>query len=150
MIHASFRKFLTDDFVSLTCCYFYTSSAACRNDGLDKDGNIHWRDLSRTKYRLTKGDLQLDASYASHIPHHVSECFTEVVDCIYFILLFLILFGFSRVCNCYDISHNFPLSPLTSVMLSLSSTVRTLILLLRSLEFDIFFTLNSTETSLEK
>jgi hypothetical protein len=44
-----------------------------------------WRDLSRTKYRLAKGDEQLDFTYrTSDVPHHVSdEQLSELTCCIY-------------------------------------------------------------------
>ena len=44
-----------------------------------------WRDLRRTKWRLAKGDEQLDASYArSHPAHHVNdEPLSELAVCIY-------------------------------------------------------------------
>ena len=44
-----------------------------------------WRDLRRTKWRLAKGDEQLDASYArSQPPHHVNdEPLSELAVCIY-------------------------------------------------------------------
>jgi WD repeat-containing protein 81 len=57
-------------------------------DFTSKNGN--WRDLTKTKYRLTKGDAQLDLTY-QHIkhggenttPHHVSDVLSEITFYVY-------------------------------------------------------------------
>ena len=58
-------------------------------DFSSKSGN--WRDLTKTKYRLTKGDAQLDITY-QHIkhssentssPHHVSDVLSEITFYVY-------------------------------------------------------------------
>ena len=36
------------------------------------------RDLRKTKYRLCKGDEQLDYMYASDHPHHITDCLSEL------------------------------------------------------------------------
>lgn len=50
-----------------------------------KQGN--WRDLTKSKYRLNKGDRQLDLTYqhSSNIstPHHVSESLSEIAYFVY-------------------------------------------------------------------
>lgn len=58
-------------------------------DFSSKNGN--WRDLTKTKYRLTKGDAQLDITYqhiknnaeVSAAPHHVSDVLSEITFYVY-------------------------------------------------------------------
>lgn len=45
-----------------------------------------WRDLSKSKYRLNKGDAQLDITFQSaltSIPHHVSDVLSEITFYVY-------------------------------------------------------------------
>ncbi|KAG0240959.1 WD repeat-containing protein 81 [Actinomortierella wolfii] len=42
-----------------------------------------WRDLSKTKYRINKGDHQLDATFEGPIPHHISETWSDITYYMY-------------------------------------------------------------------
>ncbi|KAJ0177056.1 hypothetical protein K1T71_007065 [Dendrolimus kikuchii] len=48
----------------------------------------NWRDLSKSKYRLNKGDRQLDMTYdvtscSEQIPHHVSDALSDITCYVY-------------------------------------------------------------------
>lgn len=48
----------------------------------------NWRDLTKSKYRLNKGDRQLDMTYdvsscSGQIPHHVSDALSDITCYVY-------------------------------------------------------------------
>lgn len=56
-------------------------------DFVSRNG-MNWRDLTKSKYRLNKGDVQLDLMFApsgatSMIPHHVSDALSEITYMVY-------------------------------------------------------------------
>jgi WD repeat-containing protein 81 len=50
---------------------------------------LNWRDLTRSKFRLNKGDRQLDLTYElssnnnEQVPHHVSDILSEITYYVY-------------------------------------------------------------------
>lgn len=56
-------------------------------DFISRNG-MNWRDLTKSKYRLNKGDQQLDlmfmpASATNMVPHHVSDVLSEITYYVY-------------------------------------------------------------------
>lgn len=56
-------------------------------DFVSRNG-MNWRDLTKSKYRLNKGDIQLDLMFAptvaaNMIPHHVSDALSEITYMVY-------------------------------------------------------------------
>lgn len=56
-------------------------------DFVSRNG-MNWRDLTKSKYRLNKGDVQLDLMFApsgaaNMIPHHVSDALSEITYLVY-------------------------------------------------------------------
>lgn len=56
-------------------------------DFISRNG-MNWRDLTKSKYRLNKGDTQLDLTFAptgaaNMIPHHVSDALSEITYMVY-------------------------------------------------------------------
>lgn len=54
---------------------------------------MNWRDLTKSKYRLNKGDVQLDLMFApsgvaNMSPHHVSDALSEITYYLYMVRLF--------------------------------------------------------------
>lgn len=51
---------------------------------LSNCNGLNWRDLTKSKFRLTKGDRQLDLTYeADGVPHHVSEALSDITYYVY-------------------------------------------------------------------
>lgn len=64
-------------------CHFvlpWVSDLSTRSTGI-------WRDLSRSKFRLNKGDRQLDLTFehapTSQAPHHVTDVLSEITYYVY-------------------------------------------------------------------
>ncbi|EFC41892.1 hypothetical protein NAEGRDRAFT_80587 [Naegleria gruberi] len=54
------------------------------SDPTDPNSRVEWRDLTKTKFRLNKGDEMLDFTYQSpDNPHHVTEPLSEITYFIY-------------------------------------------------------------------
>lgn len=56
-------------------------------DFISRNG-MNWRDLTKSKYRLNKGDTQLDLMFApsgaaNMVPHHVSDALSEITYMVY-------------------------------------------------------------------
>lgn len=50
-----------------------------------RNGSV-WRDLTKSKYRLNKGDTQLDLTFQvsqTNIPHHVSDVLSDITYYVY-------------------------------------------------------------------
>lgn len=42
-----------------------------------------WRDFSKTKFRLNKGDEQLDVTFDGPIPHHITDILSDITYYVY-------------------------------------------------------------------
>jgi len=42
-----------------------------------------WRDFSKTKFRLNKGDEQLDITFSGSTPHHIIDVLTDITYFVY-------------------------------------------------------------------
>lgn len=58
-------------------------------DFVSRNG-MNWRDLTKSKYRLNKGDVQLDLMFmtapsgaANMVPHHISDALSEITYMVY-------------------------------------------------------------------
>ncbi|KAI1318174.1 hypothetical protein EDD11_007057 [Mortierella claussenii] len=47
------------------------------------DVHHDWRDFSRTKFRLNKGDEQLDVTFDGPIPHHITDILSDITYYVY-------------------------------------------------------------------
>lgn len=52
-------------------------------DFTGSDVSHGWRDFSKTKFRLNKGDEQLDVTFDGPVPHHITDILSDITYYVY-------------------------------------------------------------------